>query len=166
MIGLLAGGWFSDRMARRFARWPLYQFVWTTALVVPLQLAMLLVHWASVSFALAFLSMFVGWLGTGPAFAVIQTMVPQRARATATATILVGSSVIGMGGGPLVVGVLSDTFHSSLQADSLRWALAGVAAVGGSVATVLAILATRRLHNGVGYRDVTAPIIFPTSGQV
>jgi hypothetical protein len=51
-----------------------------------------------------------------------------------------------MGGGPLIVGVLSDALHPSLQADSLRWALAAVTAVGGSVATVLAVLATRRLH--------------------
>jgi predicted MFS family arabinose efflux permease len=147
ILGLVTGGWIADRISRRFVRWPLYQFVGATILVVPLQLAMLLVPGVNASFALAFVSMLIGWLGTGPALALIQTIAPQGARATATATVLVGSAVIGMGGGPLVVGVLSDAFHASLQTDSLRWALAGVAAVGGSVAAALGILATCRLKN-------------------
>jgi predicted MFS family arabinose efflux permease len=147
IIGLVAGGWIADLGSRRSARWPLHQFVVASILVVPLQLAALLAPSSELSFAFAFLTMLVGMLGTGPALAVIQTIVPPGARATATATVLVASALISSGGGPLFVGLLSDAFHATLNAESLRWALVIVAATGGSVAAILAGLAARRLHD-------------------
>jgi predicted MFS family arabinose efflux permease len=147
IIGLIAGGWISDLGMRLSARWPLHQFVTAALCVVPLQLAMLLAPSANISFALAFLTMLVGMSGTGPALSVIQGIVPASARATATASVLVGSALIGMGGGPLLVGVLSDAFHATLHAESLRWSLAAVTAAGGSIAAALATLATRKLHS-------------------
>jgi len=141
-VGLLGGGWLADWGARRHPRWPLRQFVLSTTLVVPLQLAMLLAASPSVSFTLAFLTMLVGMAGTGPALAVVQTIVPPRTRATATATLLVGSALIGTGGGPFIAGALSDALQPTLQVDSLRWSLATVAAAAGAIATLLACLAT------------------------
>ena len=155
IVGLIAGGLVADWGSRRSSRWHLYQFVGSAALAVPIQLAMLLVSTPNASFALAFLTMLVATLGSGPAFAVIQTIVPVGARATATATVLVAYAVIGMGGGPLVIGVLSDVLQPTWHADSLRWALVSVAAIGGAGAVILGALATRKIH---GARLVSAAV--------
>lgn len=76
---------------------------------------------------IAFGLMSVGAIGVsmanGPLFATIQTLVPQRMRATAIALIYLFANLIGMGLGPLAVGVLSDAFHAWAGNESLRYAL-------------------------------------------
>lgn len=156
IVGLVGGGWIADWGSHRSSRWPLYQFVGATVLAIPVQLAVLLVSNPNVSFALTFLAMLFATVGSGPAFAVIQTIVPPGARATATAALLVGYAVIGMGGGPLLIGILSDALQPVWQADSLRRALVAVAAAGGVIAFILGALATRRLH-ATGLLSTAAP---------
>lgn len=60
---------------------------------------------------------------TGPLFAMIQTLVPRHMRATAIATMYLFANLIGMGLGPLVTGVLSDTLRPIFGEESLRYAL-------------------------------------------
>ena len=76
--------------------------------------------------ALAFLSFAVvgGAMANAPLFATLQTLVPENRRATAVALILFSANLIGMGLGPVAIGVLSDWLMPSLGGDSLRYALA------------------------------------------
>jgi MFS family permease len=60
---------------------------------------------------------------TGPMFGLIQTLVPAHMRAMSIALIYLCANLIGMGLGPLAVGVLSDTFRSWAGEESLRYAL-------------------------------------------
>jgi MFS family permease len=59
----------------------------------------------------------------GPLFATIQTLVPERMRAMAIATVYLFANLIGMGLGPLMVGMLSDAFRPWAGEQSLRYAL-------------------------------------------
>lgn len=59
----------------------------------------------------------------GPLFSIIQTLVPPRMRAVSIAIVLLCANLIGMGLGPLVVGVLSDLLVPAVGSDSLRYAL-------------------------------------------
>jgi predicted MFS family arabinose efflux permease len=59
----------------------------------------------------------------GPLYAAIQTLVPSRLRALAIAGISLFANLIGMGLGPLVVGVLSDGLTPAFGDESLRYAL-------------------------------------------
>lgn len=59
-----------------------------------------------------------------PALALTQNLAPLRARATATALLLLSFNLVGIGGGPLMIGILSDLFTSLGSQNSLRWALA------------------------------------------
>ncbi len=81
----------------------------------------------SSSYYLAFAWMGLSTLGgttiVGPLYAMTQTLVPPRMRATATALILLFANLIGMGLGPLAVGVVSDALHPFFGTDSLRYAL-------------------------------------------
>jgi len=60
---------------------------------------------------------------SGPFLAIIQSIVPERMRATAVAVTFLFANLIGMGLGPLVTGVLSDTLQASAGQQSLRYAL-------------------------------------------
>src|SRR6185312_10954928 len=44
----------------------------------------------------------------GPLFATIQSLVPERARATAIAVVYFVANLVGLGLGPLLIGALSD----------------------------------------------------------
>jgi len=59
----------------------------------------------------------------GPVLAAVQTMTPESLRATTTAIFLFVTNLIGLGLGPVFVGMLSDTFKASAGVNSLRWAL-------------------------------------------
>jgi MFS family permease len=59
----------------------------------------------------------------GPLFAIVQEVSPPCLRATAVAILLLCSSLIGMGLGPLGVGLLSDALASVFGENSLRIAL-------------------------------------------
>jgi MFS family permease len=59
----------------------------------------------------------------GPMFAVNQSIVPERMRATAVALMLFFANLIGMGLGGLAVGMLSDLLAPAYGRDSLRYAL-------------------------------------------
>ena len=60
---------------------------------------------------------------TAPALALVQNLSPIAARATATALVLLAFNIVGLGGGPLAVGMISDTLAASGEASPLRTAL-------------------------------------------
>jgi MFS family permease len=55
--------------------------------------------------------------------AMMQTLVPQRMRATAIALVYFFANLVGMGLGPFAAGVLSDALHPTFGEESLRYAL-------------------------------------------
>lgn len=59
----------------------------------------------------------------GPTYAVMQRLVPEHMRATVLAVVLLLVNLIGMGIGPQIVGILSDTFAPALGKESLRYAM-------------------------------------------
>ena len=70
----------------------------------------------------------------GPCIATIQTITPPPMRARAAAIQLFVGNLIGLGLGPLVIGMLSDLLRPVFGADSLRYAMfAGVAAAVASI---------------------------------
>ena len=63
-------------------------------------------------------------------YAMTQRLVPLRMRAQAIALLLFIANMIGLGFGPLAVGVISDLLKPSLGSDSLRYALVITSAAG------------------------------------
>jgi MFS family permease len=62
-------------------------------------------------------------VSSGPLYATIQTLAPERMRAVAMALVMLFGNLIGMGFGPLATGALSDAFHGWAADESLRYAL-------------------------------------------
>ena len=64
----------------------------------------------------------------GPYYAVVQNLAPVNLRAFAIAIFAFFTVVLGLGTGPLVTGLLSDTLAQTLgEADGLRWAITALA---------------------------------------
>lgn len=63
------------------------------------------------------------YLVSAPFLAIIQTLIPERMRAMSIAIILLSSSLVGSGLGPLAAGALSDAFSDWAGVESLRYAL-------------------------------------------
>jgi len=75
--------------------------------------------------AFAFMSIATAGSGaaTGPLLATIQSLVPERMRATSVALLYLFANLIGMGLGPFAVGILSDALRAKFGEESLRYAL-------------------------------------------
>lgn len=66
----------------------------------------------------------------GPAFALVQALVEPHRRAVAASILLFLANLVGYGLGPLAVAALSDLLAPRLGADSRRYALTAVSALG------------------------------------
>jgi MFS family permease len=69
----------------------------------------------------------------GPVLALVQDLVPSDRRGIATALLLFLINAIGLGLGPLMVGLFSDALHPKFGPDSVRYALVAVISVGGTI---------------------------------
>jgi len=142
-IGTWLGGALADRTARRDAR--AYAVIPALALVAGTPFFVLAMLTASTTgaFLLVTIPALCGTLWYGPVFASVQSLVRPHTRATAAAVLLLVTNLVGLGLGPLVVGVLSDGFARTLgAADGVRWAL--VALVGAGVPACAAYLVAAR----------------------
>jgi len=124
-IGLLAGGYLTDKLGKRDLRW----HVWLTALVTvisfPATIALLFVGKSLVYVLCASMFGVANSLFLGPLYAMTQNLVPTVMRAFAAAVLLFCINIIGMGFGPQIVGGISDALNSAtaLGEDSLQYAL-------------------------------------------
>ncbi|BBE35280.1 MFS transporter [Sphingosinicella microcystinivorans] len=62
-------------------------------------------------------------VSSGPIYAIIQSLVPERMRAVSMALVMLFANLVGMGLGPLATGALSDLYGEWAGAESLRYAL-------------------------------------------
>lgn len=119
---IFLGGWVSDRLSRRDQRW----WPWTVAvglmLAAPCLLVMLLAPDPMTALiANGFYTLFLS-IWYGPAFGMVQGIVPPRMRGAATALVYLLNNIVGFGLGIQLTGLLSDTL-ARLGPDSLRYAL-------------------------------------------
>jgi predicted MFS family arabinose efflux permease len=122
-IGIWGGGalvnWAGHRSPRAYALVPGLSML----LVAPtLALAVMAGSWP-VSLALMIVPMIGCTMYVAPALALVQNLSPVASRATATALLLLAFNIVGLGGGPLAVGALSDALRATQVADPLRMAL-------------------------------------------
>jgi MFS family permease len=123
MLGTYLGGRWASRQAANDER---FQLKVMSIVYSSVGLISTLIYVAPnqyCAFALMGLWNIAGTMTSGPLIAAIQTMVPERMRATAIAIVFLFANLVGMGLGPLAVGALSDVLQSRAGQDSLRYAL-------------------------------------------
>jgi len=122
-LGIVAGGWFSDRFGARDTRWYLWVVVIALAAGVPLSAAAFLVEAWWLSLLLLCFPVMLGNFYQGTTFAQTQGLAPVRMRAVAAAILLFVLNFIGFIFGPPAVGILSDLLAGSFGDDGLRYSL-------------------------------------------
>jgi len=125
-IGLLVGGWVSDRAAARKEGGRLLVSTWALALSVPLLVLFLVQPRGEIGRALAFVcpALLLMYLYYAPVYATIQDVVEPARRGLAMAVYFCAMYVLGASMGPVGTGLLSD-----------RLAARAAAATGSSVVT-------------------------------
>ena len=124
--GTWAGGPIADYLSRRDQHWQLWFPAMMLLITMPFSVAS--------AFAPSIVILMVANSGEAlcrtmslaPAAAALQRLATHNTRARAAATAGVTGTLIGLGLGPLMVGVISDALAPQLGADSLRYGLAAM----------------------------------------
>lgn len=145
VAGTFLGGYLSDRLGTRDKRW--YMWVPLLATTAYLPFAFLLYLWPEprTALLLSIPGSMLGGMYLGPTFAMTQSLVPPKMRATASAVLLFVINIIGLGLGPQGVGILSDLLKPSLGNESLRYAL---------LSTVVSFAIWSAFHYGLASRTI------------
>lgn len=125
-IGILGGGWLVSRAARISPRAYGSIPALATVVLIPTFVAALLVDSWQISLALMLVPMAACIVFVAPALALVQNLTPPRSRATAAAVLMLMFNIVGLGLGPLFIGVVSDALKPEYGDDSLRWALISI----------------------------------------
>jgi predicted MFS family arabinose efflux permease len=146
-FGVFMGGVFADRLGRIDRAW--YARIPAIAWLITAPTFMLGLYMPSPLYAwfVLLIPNALNTLWLGPIITATQHLAPTKMRASASATFLLVNNLLGLGLGPLLMGVLSDALKSSYGANSLRYA----AIIGVSlylVAALLALLAIKPLKRG------------------
>ncbi len=130
IAGTLLGGWLADRFGCVNRRHVLTAPAIGMVLAAPLAfVAYFAVRW-EVALALLMVPTLLNSLYYGPTYSSVQGLVPLRSRAIASALLLFGQNLIGLGLGPLFFGMLSDLLKPAYGEDSVRYVLFGAAWLG------------------------------------
>jgi len=132
-FGALAGGWASDRLGTRDIRWYMWVPALASVLAIPSSIAFVL--WpAGATMDVAGTAVLVAPLVlipasllnamyNGPTLAMTQSIARADLRSQASALTTGSYNLIGMGLGPLAVGLLSDAFEPEFGVESIRYGL-------------------------------------------
>lgn len=144
MAGTLASGYLVDRFGPRDIR--IYGFVPGAAFLISVPFYFAGIYVQSWPLALALLSIPFAFYAAylPPTLAVVQNSVSPRQRSTASSILLLIMSLIGLGGGPVFIGMISDSAAAAGNPQSLRFAMLNLAPVFG-IAGLLHLLVARAL---------------------
>jgi predicted MFS family arabinose efflux permease len=128
--GALLGGLWVDRLARRDARWYAWLSAWVSLAALPACLLFVLARDAAT--ALAAFGVFYGVnnMYLGSLWTLVQGLVAPGLRATASATQLAVTNLVGYGLGPALVGWLNDALAPRYGDEAIRGSLLVCACVG------------------------------------
>jgi MFS family permease len=123
LIGTYVGGEWASRRAANNERLQLQVMAVAVGVAGVLAAFVYLTFNAYIGLGLVALYVFGIFTINGPLYATIQTLVPERIRATSVALMYLAANLIGMGLGPLAAGAASDALGARLGDESLRYAL-------------------------------------------
>ncbi len=145
-ISVFGGGILADRLATRDRRW----YAWLPGLagflIVPFMVAIYQVGNPYTALTLSIIPGLLFQIYLGNTIASTHALVSPRMRATASALLFLIINIIGLGGGPWVVGMLSDLLAPELGSESLRYAMLYVLPPVMTWSSIHYILAARSLR--------------------
>jgi len=143
-LGAYVGGKLSDRFSLRDPRWAMRWPAIQSISAVPFACGFVWSDspfWALVCFAPFYM---LGAMYVGPMLSTMQALVPNSMRATTSAILLFVVNMVGLGLGPLLVGLMNDLGTERFGSEVIRHSLLVMGLAGGS-ASVLFWLTSRHL---------------------
>ncbi|WP_157994175.1 spinster family MFS transporter [Peristeroidobacter agariperforans] len=125
-IGAVVGGAVAARLSRNERRWLLWMPAIAATISTPLYAFAVLSPSSFTSLLLLAPAAFLSMVYVGPALAATHGVAGVTLRATGVALTLFVSNLLGIGGGALLVGVVSDAFAAAQPHVSLRYGLLAV----------------------------------------
>ena len=122
-IGTALGGHFADRLGKRDVRWNLWLIILLALVGLPFSVGAYLATDTTWAIVLLAFPVSVGALYFGPTLAMLHTLVKPEMRSLASAILLFINNIIGLGLGPLMIGVLSDYFSADYGTRALPYAM-------------------------------------------
>jgi MFS family permease len=122
-IGSFAGGLLTDHFGKMDKRWYLKVPAYAIIISIPCVAGAIFLPDASFSLACLGLVALLQSMYLGPSLAVAHSLVPASMRALTSAVFFLVINLVGLGFGPLVVGIISDLLKPALGVESLRWAM-------------------------------------------
>ena len=149
LIGGIGGLWFGGARADRLAAASRRAYALVPALALSLAVPLYAVGVLSSSLKLTFACFLgghaLGLMWYGPVVAAVQQLVPPDARGLASGIFLFVLNLLGIGGGALLIGAVSDAFTARFGAESLRYAILTVLGFY-LVAVALFLAASKRIE--------------------
>ncbi len=131
-LGTFLGGYLADRISVKTSdrRWYMWVPGYATLAMVPFQFSSYMAGSLWVMVPSFVIMLILGSFFFGPSFAMSQGLAPLRMRAVATSLVLFIQTLVGLGLGPLIVGMISDHLKPSIgDAQGLRYGLVSVGVV-------------------------------------
>ena len=153
-IGTFLGGFLADRWGANDRRWYLWIPIAGNILAVAPMSYALLGSDPTLILLVLFPANILNSLYLGPSIAMVQALVSPTMRAMSSAILFFILNMIGLGLGPVIVGVLSDAFAESYGVNNLRYAMLITLALGFS-GTACFVLGTRSLLRDLQRQEQT-----------
>ena len=145
---IVLGGIVADRLSRRDIRWGMWLVGIGALVLCPAYIMVIAAPTGSLAIAAYFIPALFGIFFQGPTAALSQAVSPVSMRATSGALMLLIGNLIGLGLGPLAIGVLSDMLEPQLGEQSLRYALL-IAPAASVVGAIFYFRAARTLRDDI-----------------
>lgn len=126
LIGTLLGGFITDALSRIDQRWNVWAPMAAALAAAPASVAIVYANDQAQALTLLVAPAFAQGFCIGPCYALVQNLAAVNARATASAVMTFSINLIGVGVGPLLLGVLSHSLSSTYADQSLRYAFLAV----------------------------------------
>jgi MFS family permease len=131
-VGTFLGGYLADRISVRTGdrRWYMWLPGYATLAILPFQFFAYLSDTLAVMVPSFMIMLTLGSMFFGPSFAMSQGLAPLRMRAVATSLVLFIQTLVGLGLGPVLVGMISDHLKPALgDGQGLRYGLVTIGVV-------------------------------------
>lgn len=142
------GGLVADRLSKKDIRWAGWVVAAGALALCPAYVAVLFARTGQSAVLYYFIPGMLGVFFQGPTVAMTQAATPVSMRATSAALMLFVANIIGLGVGPLAIGILSDWLRPEFGDESLKYALLLAPAFAG-VSAFAYFIAARSLKNDI-----------------
>ncbi|TNE58778.1 MAG: MFS transporter [Alphaproteobacteria bacterium] len=122
-LGTFLGGYVTDKLMQRDERWYLWVPALSTIATLPFSMIIYNTGLPMLALSLTFVTGLTFSMYLAPNLALAHSLVGLRMRAMSSAVLFFILNIIGLGLGPLVVGMVSDALEPSFGKDSLRFSL-------------------------------------------